>query len=303
MSSPTLPQVTIYTDGGCRPNPGPGGWAVILLRPGHEPQELSGRRDRTTNNRMELTAPLEALRFLDRPHRVDLVTDSEYVRRGITEWLQRWRANGWKTASRTEVMNRDLWQALAAELERHQVSWRWVKGHAGDPFNERADALASAVIGRPELPLDDADAVHLFVAIAFSGKLRAGAWAALLRWRGTERETARRVEDCSANQLHILSAIEGLRLLKRSSKVQLYTTSGYLRDGACTWMAAWRRRGWRTQDGTPVRHRNLWEQLEKLVIRQSVSWHVVPEAEAPEELKRAKARAREVLSRSQRISS
>ena len=297
MSSPTLPRITIYTDGGCRPNPGPGGWAAILLRPGHDPQELSGRQDRATNNRMELTAPLEALRVLDRPHHVELVTDSEYLRRGITEWLERWRAKGWKTASRTEVMNRDLWQALAAELERHEVSWRWVKGHAGDRFNERADALASAAIGRPELPLDDADAVHLFAAIAYSGKLGAGAWSILLCWRGTEREAARRVEDVSSNQLHIVSAIEGLRLLKRHSKVHLYTTSSYLRDGATTWTAAWRRRGWRTQTGAPVRHRRLWEQLESIVGRHSVTWHVVPEAEAPEQLKRSKARAKEVLRR------
>lgn len=297
MSAPRLPHITVYTDGGCRPNPGPGGWAAILLRPDQEPQELSGHVEQATNNRMELTAPLEALRALDQPHRVELVTDSEYVRRGITEWLERWRANGWKTASRSPVMNRDLWQALAAELERHQVSWRWVKGHAGDRLNERADALASAAIGRPELPLEDSNAVHLFVAIAYSGKLGAGAWATLLRWRGTEREAARRVESCSANQLHILSAIEGLRLLKRSSRVHLYTTSSYLRDGASTWTATWRQRGWRTQTGTPVRHRRLWEQLESLVARHTVAWHVIPEAEAPEELQRSKARAKEVLRR------
>ncbi len=297
MNTPALTPITIYTDGGCRPNPGPGGWAAILLRPGHEPQELSGRQEQATNNRMELTAALEALKALDKPHRVELVTDSEYLRRGVTEWIERWTANGWRTTSGTEVLNRDLWQELLAELERHSVSWRWVKGHAGDRFNERADTLASAAIGRPELPLADGSAVHLFTAVAYSGKLNAGAWAALLRWHGTEREAARRVEDSSANQLHILSAIEGLRLLKRPATVHLYTTSSYLRDGASTWTAAWRRRGWRTQGGTLVKHRQLWEKLERLAARHTITWHVVPEKAAPEELQRSKARAQEVLRR------
>lgn len=137
-----MKQVTIYTDGACRGNPGPGGWGA-LLRYGEQEKSLSGGEVETTNNRMELTAAIEALRALKQPCRVDLHTDSTYVRQGITEWLKKWRANGWRTANKKPVKNVDLWQSLAAEAERHEVSWHWVKGHAGDPGNEAADALAN----------------------------------------------------------------------------------------------------------------------------------------------------------------
>jgi ribonuclease HI len=134
--------VEAFTDGACRGNPGPGGWGV-LLRSGAHVKELSGGELATTNNRMELTAAIEALAALKQSCRVALYTDSVYVRSGITEWLPAWRARGWRTASRKPVKNQDLWQALASQAERHEVSWHWVKGHAGHPENERADALAN----------------------------------------------------------------------------------------------------------------------------------------------------------------
>jgi ribonuclease HI len=134
--------VEAFTDGACRGNPGPGGWGV-LLRSGTHVKELSGGELATTNNRMELKAAIEALAALKESCRVALYTDSVYVRSGITEWLPAWRARGWRTAARKPVKNQDLWQALAAQAERHEVSWHWVKGHAGHPENERADALAN----------------------------------------------------------------------------------------------------------------------------------------------------------------
>jgi ribonuclease HI len=134
--------VEAFTDGACRGNPGPGGWGV-LLRSGTHVKELSGGEPTTTNNRMELKAAIEALAALKESCRVALYTDSVYVRSGITEWLPAWRARGWLTAARKPVKNQDLWQALAAQAERHEVSWHWVKGHAGHPENERADALAN----------------------------------------------------------------------------------------------------------------------------------------------------------------
>jgi ribonuclease HI len=134
--------VEAFTDGACRGNPGPGGWGVVL-RSGTHVKELSGGEPTTTNNRMELKAAIEALTALKQPCRVDLYTDSVYVRSGITEWLPAWRARGWKTADKKPVKNQDLWQALAAQAERHDVSWHWVKGHAGHAENERADALAN----------------------------------------------------------------------------------------------------------------------------------------------------------------
>jgi ribonuclease HI len=137
---PELPLVTIYTDGACEPNPGPGGWAV-LLRFGSSEKELTGHDPDTTNNRMELTAAVQALQSLTRPCRVELYTDSEYLRRGITEWLPEWRRRGWKRKSGV-LANVDLWQALVDTLGEHEMTWHWVRGHAGNKFNQRVDRLA-----------------------------------------------------------------------------------------------------------------------------------------------------------------
>jgi ribonuclease HI len=138
-----VPNVEAFTDGACRGNPGPGGWGVVL-RSGGQVKELSGGEPATTNNRMELKAAIEALAALKKkPCRVDLYTDSVYVRSGITEWLPAWRARGWRTADKKPVKNQDLWQELAALAEQHEVSWHWIKGHAGHPENERADELAN----------------------------------------------------------------------------------------------------------------------------------------------------------------
>lgn len=144
---PDLPHVTIYTDGSCEPNPGPGGWAALLISVGHE-KELSGAESHTTNNRMELTAAVQALNSLTKPARVDLHTDSEYLKRGITEWLPDWRRRGWKRKE-GKLANIDLWQALDGVLIRHQISWHWVRGHAGDRFNERVDSLARKAMRNP----------------------------------------------------------------------------------------------------------------------------------------------------------
>jgi ribonuclease HI len=135
-------QVTVYTDGACRGNPGPGGWGALLLSDGHE-RELWGGERATTNNRMELLAAIRALEALKRPCRVQLHTDSAYLRNGITSWLPSWKRRGWKTSSNTAVKNRDLWERLEELAAQHEIDWRWVRGHAGDPGNERADQLAN----------------------------------------------------------------------------------------------------------------------------------------------------------------
>lgn len=141
-SNPRKDIVDIYTDGACSGNPGPGGWGALLLSGEHE-KELSGGEFDTTNNRMELTATIQALETLKRPCVVRLHTDSTYVKNGITEWIHGWKAKGWKTAAKKPVKNADLWMLLDDAVKRHQIEWRWVKGHAGDPGNERADALAN----------------------------------------------------------------------------------------------------------------------------------------------------------------
>lgn len=135
--------VDIFTDGACKGNPGPGGWGAIL-RSGETEKEISGGEPLTTNNRMEMMAAVEALNALKRPCTVTLHTDSKYVMDGITKWVFGWQRNGWKTADRKPVKNAELWQALLAAVAPHKVSWKWVKGHAGHPENERADALACA---------------------------------------------------------------------------------------------------------------------------------------------------------------
>lgn len=144
------PRVVIYTDGACRGNPGPGGWGAIMIH-GQRERELCGGEELTTNNRMELTAAAEALLALKRPCRVELHTDSQYVRQGITEWLAGWKARGWRTAGKSPVKNEDLWRRLDAARLRHEVDWRWVKGHSGHPLNDRADALARRGLLKAEL--------------------------------------------------------------------------------------------------------------------------------------------------------
>ena len=139
--------VILYTDGSCLENPGPGGWAAILQWRDEE-RELSGGEADSTNNRMELQAAIEGLRALKRPMQVDLYTDSTYVMKGVTEWMPRWKVNGWRTAAKKPVQNQDLWQALDAALGDHDVRWHWVKGHAGNEMNERCDELARAAAAR-----------------------------------------------------------------------------------------------------------------------------------------------------------
>jgi ribonuclease HI len=135
--------VEIWTDGACSGNPGPGGWGAILSYKGKE-RELSGGEALTTNNRMELMGAISALETLTRPCTVALHTDSQYLRQGITGWIHGWKKNGWKTADRKPVKNEELWKRLDAALKQHKIEWKWVKGHAGDAMNERADALARA---------------------------------------------------------------------------------------------------------------------------------------------------------------
>ena len=140
-----MKEITIYTDGGCHGNPGPGGWGIVVIADGVAKQ-LSGGEEMTTNNRMELMAAIAALEALKRPSRIAITTDSNYLKDGITKWVTAWQRNGWKTAAKKAVKNRDLWERLVEAAAPHQVEWHWVKGHAGHPENERADALARAAM-------------------------------------------------------------------------------------------------------------------------------------------------------------
>ncbi len=142
-----LPHVAIYTDGACYRNPGPGGWAA-LLKFGKREKTLAGSARKTTNNRMELTAALEGLRALKEPCRVDFYTDSQYLKKGITQWIGNWKRKGWKTSAKKPVKNQDLWKALDEAIQEHQIKWHWVRGHAGNRYNEKVDKLARKAIPR-----------------------------------------------------------------------------------------------------------------------------------------------------------
>ena len=149
MSEPAMPDITIYTDGACSGNPGPGGWGAILISGEHRKELFGGERE-TTNNRMELMAAIEALDALKRSSNVVLHTDSTYVKDGITKWIHGWRRSGWRTAAKKPVKNSELWQRLDEASKRHDIDWCWVKGHAGHPENERADELARSGVPQPD---------------------------------------------------------------------------------------------------------------------------------------------------------
>lgn len=298
-SADSLPHVTIYTDGGCKPNPGPGGWGAVILRQGGKPLELHGSAERTTNNRMELQAAKEALDHLDAPSRVDLYTDSQYLRNGITRWMSGWRRKGWRTASKKPVQNKELWQALDEATQRHEIHWHWVEGHAGDRWNERAHELASRGLGKampdgPDEAHGPAPDVQAWLGIAWSGKKGLGAWGVVLRSGEHEKilSGARRLE--SANAAHIVSALEALHALKRPRPIRIHSVSDYLCDGASQWVHGWKRRGWQTASGQPVKNAALWKALEAHASAVEVQWVAVGD-DVPEEIEEARRRAKEAL--------
>lgn len=294
----SLPTVTIYTDGSCSPNPGPGGWGVVILPDKGKKRELSGKVPEATNNRMELQASLEALQSLSRPSAVALYTDSKYVQKGITSWIENWRKRNWLTAANEAVKNRDLWEALDTEIKKHQVQWFWVKGHADDPYNERADELAVAARGRKALPLTDETAVHIFLGITWKQKTKVGSWASVFRYQKHFKVIGGLVENSSANRIHIQSACNTLRTLKRRLPVHLYTSSGYLAEGAGNWVKGWARNGWQTRDGKVVSNKEEWQELTGVLQKFSVTFHVMDKEMPPCHGQEAKELAREWVERS-----
>jgi len=298
-----MPKVSIYTDGGSHPNPGPGGWGAVILDAEGSPTELSGSEADSTNNRMELMAAIGALESLPDASEVDLVTDSTYLKKGITEWIDGWRRKGWLTAAKQPVKNKDLWMALDEAVQRHRIRWRWTRGHMGNEWNEKAHDLASAAIDRPECsgqgeaPELDPNAVHVYLGVAWSGKRRTGAWGGVLRYRDNEKELGEAVRVSSSNATHIASAALALEALNRSLPVHLHTTSDYLRDGATRWIPGWRSRGWKTSTGKPVASRPWWERLAVQIDRLDLQWHVAGKDDLPEEIERARELARDALNR------
>lgn len=298
------PDVTIYTDGGADPNPGPGGWGAVLLRPGTEPVELSGGTgEKTTNNRMELMAAIEALDALDGPSRVVLYTDSTYLKQGITSWLPAWRRAGWKRKGGA-LKNVDLWQALSRTVDRHRIDWRWVKGHAGNRWNERADELASAAVranggggrnaaGQETVTADIAADIEVMLAV--SCPRGRGAWAAFVVIDGEEHDLHGHVDRTTVPRLEILAASELLEGFAPGKTVAVRVASDYLRKGASMWLKGWRKGGWRTKAGAPVKNRDAWERLDAAQKKLRVRW--LPVRDRPDVLKALEKRARELATR------
>ncbi|HEY4592352.1 MAG TPA: RNase H family protein, partial [Thermoanaerobaculia bacterium] len=254
-------------------------------------REISGGEPHATNNRMELTAAIRALEALKRPCRVRLFTDSLYLKKGITQWLPDWIARGWKRKT-GELQNEDLWRRLAELIQEHDVRWDWVKGHAGNRWNERADELATLEIrkqrgGTAAGPRPQAE-VFLRVSCA-KGK---GGWAALIRRDGEEEVLSGGFASITPNQLDLLGAIAALESLPPGISVAIHTGSDYLRNGATRWIDGWKRRAWKTQEGQPVLNRDLWERLEKAMAARRITWPETKGRELPE-MKDLGARAKE----------
>lgn len=284
--------ILIYSDGGSDPNPGIGGWAAILRYGRHE-KVLTGNDPQTTNNRMELTAAIRALEALKRPSIVDFHTDSEYLRKGITEWIEDWEERDWKTKGGKPVSNADLWQALWPLVKRHRINWHWVKGHSGDSLNERVDTLAREArlqITPPDQLSEDVQ--RLYVRGSCKGNPGPGGWGAVLVWDGESEQNSGSETLTTNNRMELQAGISGLLLVQPGSTVQIFTTSDYLYQGATRWIHGWRQRHWKKRDGQDVANADLWQALDRLSQEYAIQW-VNAKGQELQELETAARLARE----------
>ncbi len=287
------PTVTIYTDGGCEPNPGPGGWGVVLIyeKEGKSiTRELKGGDPETTNNRMELTAAIEALRALNRPCVVEFYTDSQYVKRGISEWMPKWKQTNFKKG---KIQNVELWEALDSEVARHEIHWHWVKGHAGNFYNERVDQLASSAIPirrsqptTPDAAPGSEASIRAYLGISSEGSPGVGGWVVLLQHPDGERFLSGGHPKTNANRLELLAAIAALEVVPPGESMQVFTTNSYLHDGITRWIVGWKQRNWMKKEGGEVLYRDLWQRLDELARTRHVQWVLVRPDSRPPELDR-----------------
>ena len=255
---------------------------------------------------MELEAAIAALGYLQGRHagaKIDLHTDSEYLRQGITRWIEGWFARGWITKSGQSVKNRDLWETLHALTSRAKICWHWVKGHDGNPLNERVDLLATEARLRlsPAAPARAASQpekapAHTTLSVAVSGRGSAVGWAAVLREGESSRVLRGRAVDTTTNAVLIRAATEGLRALDAPGEVSACTVSDYLAKGAADWVHGWKRRGWRTKGGQAVSNRPEWEALLDAAQRHQVRWQIARDP-LPKDLEMARKTAQEELGR------
>lgn len=269
---PTSMDVTIYSDGGADPNPGIGGWAAVLRYGQHE-KVLTGNDPHTTNNRMELQAAIAALKSLKRPCTIEFHTDSEYLRKGISEWIEKWAAQNWRLKGGKAVSNADLWQELWKLTNKHQITWHWVKGHAGDPLNERVDGLArQARLKITPTAEPDANIARLYVRASCKGNPGPGGWGVVLEKGGETSQISGSAPETTNNRMEVTAVIEALLLLPPGSPVQLFTTSDYVYQGVTQWIHGWRRRHWQKKEGQPIANADLWQALDQLAASYAIRW-------------------------------
>lgn len=267
-----MSKVIIYSDGGADPNPGIGGWAAVL-RYGDQEKVLTGNSPSATNNQMELQAAIAALQALKRPSSVEFHTDSEYLRKGVTEWMDGWEQKGWLRKGEP-IPNVNLWKALSQLVKQHDIEWHWVRGHTGNPLNERVDQLArQARLAITPTPAAFENAVQLHLKASCKGNPGPGSWLVRLEQNGEVQEFSGVVEENTTNnRMEITAAIEGLLLLPPGTAVLIFTTSDYLFQGVTQWIHGWRKRGWQKKEGEPVANADLWQALDHLLKQYQVRW-------------------------------
>lgn len=291
MDNP-LSHIEIYTDGGCDPNPGPGGWAAILVdtKTARE-KEISGSELQTTNNRMELTAAIQALKALKHRCQIDFYTDSQYVQKGITQWIEKWIAKNWERKS-SPIENVDLWQELHQLCQQHEIQWHWVKGHAGHNYNERADRLASAAIPRVESTADP-QAVQIYLRLSDEKVHRASprGWAAAVVRDGDEQILSGGHPDISPNHFGLFAVLEVLNQVKDERPLQVFLTHKFVYDGVIGWVTNWREGGW----VKPEKFKPEWKKLDQINRQRKITWMFMrdPKPEVYHRLETAVANARD----------
>jgi ribonuclease HI len=266
-------KVTIYSDGGADPNPGYGGWGAVLIYGKHE-KKIKGNAKDTTNNRMELSAAIGALKTLTRPCEVDFYTDSQYLRRGITEWIEGWAAANFKRKGEP-IPNSDLWKKLNPLIQPHQITWNWVKGHSGNHYNEIVDKLATEArlevtpqFGvEPNLPT-------LFVRGSCRGNPGPGGWAFILTMpNGKVVKKSGTQPSTTNNRMEIEAALQGLESISKDTvQVQVITVSDYLFMGATQWINGWKKRNWVKKGGDAVSNTDLWQRIDQQGQNLNICW-------------------------------
>jgi ribonuclease HI len=272
------PRIRIYTDGGADPNPGPGGWGAVLIHP-QKTRELSGGHPDTTNNRMELTAAIEALKALTRPCVIDLYTDSQYLQHGIENLAHKWAMNGWRDSKGEPVINGDLWQELYELRKQHDITWHWVRGHAGNHYNERAHQLASAAMPRKEQTIDpNITRVYLQIAGPKKGSTGTCGWAARVLREDQEETFYGGHPNMSVNGFNLWAVLQLLNFIPPDEPIQFFTSNSYIYDGITQWVEGWRKGNW----VKPPKFKPEWQALDRENQRRQIKWYRV-QGEEPAE--------------------